>query len=159
MKAHYPGENAQPDEILRLAHEYRAAAEHLFGKRRKRQPMSLAPCRLTAIHAIELYLNAHLVASGMSMKDVRALGHDLTARAERSRARGLVFRALTAKHLVELTGSREYLEARYDPAMTKTQLSRLLATLGEVAAKVTKDRAAAQTKSQAKAAPAKRQMA
>ncbi|WP_199202284.1 hypothetical protein [Mesorhizobium sp. 113-3-3] len=132
----YPGENARASDLLRLASEYRAAAHHLLKLGRKGEPTSRAPCRLVAIHAIELYLNAHLAASGMSLKRIRGLHHDLAQRAHLAASFGLVLRKRTADHLARLTGDREYLETRYDPDMTTTQVNDLIATMDELAKKV-----------------------
>lgn len=60
----YPGDRADPGDVLRLADEYRAAAVALRLQGRNRDPSSWAPFRLTAIHAVELYLNALLRAAG-----------------------------------------------------------------------------------------------
>ena len=49
------------EQIHRLAEEYRRAAQLLRTQQRQGDPLSLAPCRLTAIHAIELYLNVLFV--------------------------------------------------------------------------------------------------
>lgn len=135
--ATYPGEGAKPDDILRLAAEYRAAAHWLLGQRRKGDAFSLAPCRLVAIHAIELYLNAFLLFSGVEQKSVRGLHHDLAQRMTLAAASGLVLRKRTAAHLLSMTGNREYLVTRYGPEMTTSlsQINRLMATLDELAKK------------------------
>ncbi|TGQ66612.1 MAG: hypothetical protein E5V49_05145 [Mesorhizobium sp.] len=138
MTNSYPGDEATAEQILRLANEFRTAAIRLLEHRRKRDVLSLAPCRFAALHAIELYLNARLLLSGSDPKVVRGLQHDFTARTERVAASGLVLRKRTAQHLSQLAGNREYLVARYSPGMSTTlsQINRLMATLDEVAAKV-----------------------
>ncbi|MEM7635327.1 MAG: hypothetical protein AAF299_12245, partial [Pseudomonadota bacterium] len=56
----YPGATASAQQVLQLANEYRTAAHTLLAQGKKKQPLSRAPCRLSAIHAIELYFNALL---------------------------------------------------------------------------------------------------
>lgn len=134
----YPGSNASPAEVLALAAEYHSAAEDLVLKGRPRQPMSRAPARLCAIHAIELYLNAFLLASGDPPEKVRAHFHDLAERANSAVARGLVLRKRTLEHLVRMTEDREYLISRYGPELSNSlsESNRLMATLAEIAKKV-----------------------
>lgn len=136
----YPGSTAAPEDIVALADEYRHAAIALMKAGRKGEPLSRAPGRLCAIHAIELYLNANLLAGGMPPDEVRSHFHNLAARAERAIANGLVLRKRTAEHLRKMTDDREYLVSRYGPEMTSTlsQLNRLLATLDEVGEKTRK---------------------
>jgi hypothetical protein len=95
---------------------------------------------LTAIHAVELYLNAFLLRHGHSPSQVRKLQHDLLARAELAIAGGLTLRKRTAEHLRSLSAGREYLVSRYAPELAETmsQINRLAATLDEVANKVSK---------------------
>lgn len=133
----YPGGSATVEQLLLLAGEYRQAAQTLHEKRRRRHPLSLAPCRLSAIHAIELYLNALLKKSGYESEQIRALKHDLAARAELVQQSGLLFRKRTAQHLATLAGNRKYLISRYDPelASTATEINRVMATLEEVSKK------------------------
>jgi hypothetical protein len=134
----YPGSAASPRDLCRLADEFRAAAELLHARGRRGTPLSWAPYRLTAIHAIELYLSAFLLHHGEDATGLRKLHHDLAARSERARALGLVLRARTAAHLESLTQRREYLTTRYEPAGAQTSpLNRLQATLDQVASKVT----------------------
>jgi hypothetical protein len=54
-------------------------------------------------------------------------------------ASGLVLRKRTVAHLNKLTESREYLVTRYGPELSTSlsQINRLMATLEEVARKVT----------------------
>lgn len=133
----YPGGTATPDEILALADEYRAGAKALLEKGRKGQPLSLAPARLCAIHAIELYLNADLLARGTTPGEIRSHAHDLASRINEAGRDGLVLRKRTALHLARMTENREYLVSRYGPELTATcsQINRLMATLEEVARK------------------------
>ena len=133
----YPGETAAPVELVRLADEYRAAAKTLRENGRRGDPLSRAPFRLNAIHAIELYLNAFLLSTGHPARDLRRHHHDLGARTELALVAGLQLRKRTAAPLRSLTETREYLVSRYDPAVASaSQLNRLEATLDEIAKKV-----------------------
>lgn len=138
MPKTYPGESATPEQIFRLAEEYRKAAHLLLQLGRRGDPLSRAPCRLSAIHAIELYLNALLLFMGQETSRIRGLQHNLAARSEMAIASGLQLRKRTAAHLSAMAGNREYLVTRYGPEMTATisQINRLTATLDEVANKV-----------------------
>lgn len=135
----YPGEPASPRQIHELAEEYRKAATKLLELGRPGKPHTRAPFRLSAIHAIELYLTAFLLHRGHNPGQVRKMQHDLAARMEHALEAGLRLRAKTAKHLQSLSQNREYLVTRYGPelAATASQINRLTATLEEVAAKVT----------------------
>lgn len=137
--ATYPGDLATPHDIHRLAEEYRRAAHHLLALGRRGDPLSRAPCRLSAIHAIELYLNAFLLHQNHSASSVRAMQHDLAKRTALAIESGLRLRKRTAAHLAAMVDNREYLVTRYGPEMTATvsQINRLTATLDEIAAKVT----------------------
>jgi hypothetical protein len=134
----YPGAAAAPKDIATLADEYCRAAISLMEDRKKGNPLSLAPGRLCAIHAIELYLNAFLQAGGAAPEKVRAHCHNLSAMAERAIASGMILRKRTAGHLRKMTDDREYLVSRYGPEMTSTlsQINRLMATLDEVSRKI-----------------------
>jgi hypothetical protein len=134
----YPGANASAEEIMQLADEYCRAAETLLEGGRKGRPLSRAPSRLCAIHAIELYLNALLLHLGNNPKQVRSRKHDLAERASLAVENGLKLRKRTAEHLIAMTQRREYLVLRYSPEMPSTlsQVNRLMATLSEVGKKV-----------------------
>ncbi len=136
MTEPYPGELATPSDLLRLADEYRRAAEALRGLGRHGAEVSLSPFRFVSIHAIELYLNALLLANGMKATEIRGYHHDLARRAERARSYGIVFRLKTFEHLKKLSEERAYIAVRYEPCMTSSQINRMTATLGEVATKV-----------------------
>ncbi|GHD99175.1 hypothetical protein GCM10008024_05500 [Allgaiera indica] len=133
----YPGSTAAPEDIVALADEYRRAAIALMESGRKGEPLSRAPGRLCAIHAIELYLNAFLLVGGTPPEQVRSHFHNLAARAEKAIDSGLILRKRTAEHLRKMTETREYLVSRYGPEMTSTlsELNRLMATLEEVSKK------------------------
>ena len=135
----YPGDEATPQQVLQLADEYRRAAVALQTIGRRRKPLSRAPYRLAAIHAIELYLNALLMAcGGYSSAKLRSLHHDLAQRRVLAARVGLQLRKRTADHLEALSKAREYLVMRYGPEMSAkvSQLNRLEATLDEIAEKV-----------------------
>jgi hypothetical protein len=141
----YPGETAAPEQLLRLADEYRRAAHLLRPSGRPGEQMSRAPFRLVAIHAIELYLNALLLHRGYPPSRVRGLQHDLAQRAELAVAAGLKLRSRTAAHLDAIARNREYLVIRYVPELNgaSSQINRLTATLDELAKKVTSELTAA----------------
>lgn len=140
MEADYPGDCATPDDFICLADEYRRGAEILASYEQKGKPQSRAAARLLAAHAIELYLNAHLRAAGLTNPEIRALGHDLRVRAERSMKHGLSLRARTARHLMLMSDQREYLVTRYGPERLKSLSPRtqILASMTDVAMKVKK---------------------
>ena len=136
--ASHPGEPASPQQILLLADVYRRASDNLHGQRRKGQPLSLAPFRLNAIHAIELYLTATLLARGHQPNEIRGLRHDLLKRAELAQKLGLNLRKRTVEHLGVLSANREYIVSRYAPELVgvaSSQINRLFATLNDVASK------------------------
>lgn len=136
QKFDYPGEGARPDEILRLADQYRLAAHALLPRRQRGNSLSLAPFRLLAIHAIELHLNAFLLEKGRPPTQVRGMQHNLAARTDIAVALGLILKKRTAHHLRSLSETREYLISRYDPGLSMTsEINRLSATLDEVASK------------------------
>lgn len=134
---HYPGGAATAAQVLELADEYRRGAAALLPSGRPGRPLSRLPHRLLAIQAIELYLNAYLLARGHPPATVRGLQHGLEMRGALAAAAGLRLRARTAAHLAALDAGREYLVSRYAPerAGETSQLNRLVATLEEVARK------------------------
>ena len=133
----YPGEKATAQQLMSLAGEYRRSAEALLAIGRNGAPLSWAPYRLVAIHSIELYLNAYLIAAGHSQASVRGLQHSTASRAQLATVGNLRLRKRTVAHLQHLTDNREYLVTRYDPApISISQLNRLQATMTEVAQKV-----------------------
>ena len=135
----YPGGSARPLQVRALADEYRKAAAVLLKLGERGKPLTRAPFRLTAIHAVELYLNAFLLARGHGAEKIRGLQHDLPARAELAIDGGLSLRKRTLEHIRSLSAGREYLVSRYGPelAASMSQVNRLIATLDEVANKVT----------------------
>lgn len=139
IQQHYPGDTATAEAVLRLAEEYRKAAQVLIQQGRPGAPLTWAPCRLSAIHAIELFLSALLLHEGHAASAIRGMQHNLAERAERAMDSGLQLRKRTAAHISAMVGNREYLVTRYGPEMTSTvsQINRLTATLDEVANKVT----------------------
>lgn len=132
----FPGSEAEPSSLLNMAEQYRQAAEALRPLGRRRKPITFAPYRLLAIHAIELHLNALLRAAGYSAVTIRGFQHNMAKRTEAALAAGLVLKQRTIQHLRSLSETREYLVTRYDPALSSaSELTRLKATLEEVAAK------------------------
>ena len=136
----YPGELATTYQVLTLAHEYRNAAIHLVALGRPREPLSRAPFRLAAIHAIELYLNAFLLQRGHPASEIRGLQHNLAERLKLAATYGLHLKVKTAQHINDLAENREYLVTRYGPEMTNSasKLNRLTATMEEVSSKISK---------------------
>lgn len=134
----YPGDLASHDQLLALADEYRQAALVLRERGVRKRPLTWAPFRLTAIQAVELYLNVYLLRKGYSASQVRGLQHDLGLRSSEAITAGLKLRQRTTEHLQRLSDQREYLVTRYGPelASTTSQINRLAATLEEVARKV-----------------------
>jgi len=133
-----PLDQSDPQVLISLADHYRTAAVDLYEMRLGKGLASMSPVRLCALHAIELYLSAYVVASGFPAKPLRACGHDLAVRATYAKGAGLKLRERTFDHLSELTESREYLLSRYAPSLiaSASQISRVLATLKEVSEKV-----------------------
>ena len=140
MTNSYPGDHASPYEMNRLADFYRDAAHRCSGSILIGDPISAGPMRLLAIHSIELNLSAYLLLQGSPWPAIRKMGHDLTARLERATERGMVLRERTSAHIRAIARDREYLIARYGPdcLSTASQMNRLLATLEEVARKVSR---------------------
>lgn len=136
----YPGDQASPYDMNRLADFYRDAAHRSSGSIQMGDPLSAGPMRLLAIHSIELNLSAFLLLQGSTWAAIRKMGHDLAARLECATGRGLVLRERTAAHIRAIARDREYLVARYGPdcLSTASQLNKLLATLEEVARKVSR---------------------
>jgi len=133
----YPGSTASAVELIRLADTYLDAATQLMNSACKKRPLSYAPARLCAIHAIEIYLNAVMRIHGVPAVEIRARMHNL---ANPEFTALLKLRKKTALHLAEMTARREYLISRYAPDMTAqhTELNRLQATLNEVSTKTRK---------------------
>lgn len=138
----YPGAEASVWQILGLAHEYYNAAMTLFqkveGVPQTVAPLSRAPARLCAIHAIELYLNAFLMHEGVSPAEIRRKNHSLAKRSEYEVIAKLKLRKRTTGHLITMSERREYLVSRYGPELvaTHSELNRLTVTLVEVMTKV-----------------------
>ena len=137
-KTAYPGENASLKDIFALAEEYKAAAEKLKDQSRKGKPLSRAPSRICAVHAIELYLNAFLMHHGKDQRTIRGISHNLAERSDLALENGLILREGTIAHLRAMTEDREYLVLRYGPELAGnvSEPTRLFATLTDVSKKV-----------------------
>ena len=131
----YPGELMSANDVLTLAQSYRECATHLLTSTEHRCG---APARLLTIHAIELYLNAYLLANGDAAPTIRAMQHDLRQRTNRAVQLGLALRQKTITHLEFLSRRREYLVSRYATLdrSAVSQINRLEATLEELHRKV-----------------------
>ncbi|TWB45570.1 hypothetical protein FBZ98_11540 [Rhizobium sp. ERR 922] len=130
----YPGK-ADVRGILNLAAQYRDAANALG---EGVSNLNHLPRRLLALHSIELYLDALLLANGLDRETVCGFERDLNARTRIAMDIGLVLRKRTAAHLATLPSSREYLAVSYGSETTATlsQINRVMATLDEVSLKV-----------------------
>ncbi len=93
MGAVYPGESASVRGILELAGHYRYAASLLEERSPRGKLHSHIPRRFLALHAIELYLNAFLLAKGIDHKTIRGLQHDIGERAQRAIDAGILEKA------------------------------------------------------------------
>ncbi|MDQ0996282.1 hypothetical protein QFZ34_001459 [Phyllobacterium ifriqiyense] len=133
----YHGKAAGVRGILNLATQYQDATSKLGEGLPK---TSQIPLRLLAIHAMELYLNAFLLAKGVDPATIRNLRHDLSARTRMASDAGLVLRKRTVAHLARLSEINEYHLIRYAPELLSalSQLNRVMATLDELSRKVQK---------------------
>lgn len=122
-------------DILVLATQYKEAATKLGETLPKSNHL---PRRLLALHAIELYLIAVLLAKGFDWKTVHSLQHDLAEQTRLAVKAGLVLRNHTMAHLATLSSSRDYHIVRYAPELMNTlsQANRVTATLEEISKKV-----------------------
>ena len=100
----YPGEVATPNDIRQLADEYRGVAHDLMGRGKRGNPSSWAPARMTAIQAIELYLNALLLARGVKPAEIRGYQHDLRKRTANPAVSALRLRQRTLFHTNIISG-------------------------------------------------------
>lgn len=133
----YLGVAAGVRGILNLAMQYQNAAGKLGEGSSK--PNHL-PRRLLALHAMELYLNAFLLAKGVNPTTIRGVRHDLVERAHVASQAGLVLRRRTVSHLATLSANNEYHIIRYAPELSSTlsQVTRVMATVDELSRKVRK---------------------
>lgn len=136
----YPGDSATVEQVLKLAGAYRDAARLLEQQGSRKHTIARAPLHLTAIHAIELYLNALLLHADGEQSEVRALQHCLKERAKQANRAGLQLRKKTHNHLLAMAHKREYLVTRYEPDLEAaiSNITRLMTTLDEVSKKVTR---------------------
>src|SRR3546814_19632379 len=112
-KITYPGSCASAEEIVHLATEYHHAAHTLRQNARKGKPLSRAPSRLCAIHAIELYLHAFLLSLGETPGQIRSLQHTLAGKTALAVAGGLKLRKKTAAPLNKKNKEREKKQERH----------------------------------------------
>ncbi len=135
MDLAHPDQSAKVQDILALAVQYRDAAVKLGEGVSKPNHI---PRRLLALHSIELYLDALLLAKGVDHTTIRGFEHNLGERTRIAVDAGLVLRSRTAEHLAILSANREYLVIRYGPAPTAklSQINRVMATLDELSRKV-----------------------
>lgn len=133
----YPGKAAGVRGILNLATQYQDAASKLGGGSSKPNQV---PQRLLALHAMELYLNAFLLAKGVTPMTICGFRHDLGERTRVASEAGLVLRKRTVAHLATLSASNEYHAIRYAPELMSTlsQVNRVMATVDELSRKVRK---------------------
>ncbi|TRB17116.1 hypothetical protein EXN70_31760 [Rhizobium rhizogenes] len=133
----YPGKAASVQDILNLAKQYQDAANTLGEGSSK---LNQAPRRLLALHAVELYLNAFLLAKGVDPSAIRGLQHDLGERTRLASEAGLVLRKRTVAHLATLSSRNEYDAISYAPELTAalSQVNRVMATVDELSRKVRK---------------------
>jgi len=133
----YPGKAAGVRGILNLAMQYQDAANKLGQGSSKPNE---APRRLLALHAMELYLNAFLLAKGVDPATIRGFRHDLGERARLASEAGLVLRKRTMAHLATLSESTEYHVISHVPELMSTlsQVNRMMATVDELSRKVRK---------------------
>jgi len=133
----YPAKTAGVRGILNLATQYQDAANKLGeGSSKPNQ----APRRLLALHAMELYLSAFLLAKGVDPATIRGFRHDLGERVRIASEGGLVLRKRTVAHLATLSASNEYHVVSYVPELMSTlsQVNRVMATVDELSRKVRK---------------------
>jgi hypothetical protein len=133
-KPAYPGSALSPRDVLMLAERYRESARLLFDVGHARKPKTAAPFRLLTIHAIELYLNAMLLAAGLDHSAIRGMQHDLVKRCALIQQMKVVLRKRTILHLQDVSANREYLVSRYDlPDNAKVSMAnQLTATMEEL---------------------------
>ena len=133
----YPGADARADEVIRLANHYRGAANDLLRLVEEKGARRIAPCRLCAVHAIELYLNAFLLKLGIPQADPRQRPRPRRARGAGQRRRSRA-PAADGDPPGDDDASPRASVLRYDPGMAEVApLNRLWATLDEIARKVT----------------------
>ncbi|WP_246703593.1 hypothetical protein [Rhizobium sp. P28RR-XV] len=132
-----PGKAAGVRSILNLATHYQEAARKLGeGSSKPNQ----APQRLLALHAMELYLNAFLLAKGVDATMIGGFRHDLGERTRIATDAGLILRKRTVAHLAALSASNEHhvISHAPQPASTLSQMNRVMATVDELSRKVRK---------------------
>lgn len=76
-----------------------------MGRGKQGKPSSLASARMTAIQAIELYLNALLRARGVKPAGIQGYQHDLRKRTANPAVAALRLRQSTLEHLGNTWGA------------------------------------------------------
>lgn len=127
------------DACLELAKEYDGAARFLKERFQKQRPASRAPACLSALSAVECYLDAYLIAHGLQPAVVKELGHNLTQRSILAIAAELKLSKRTQAHLNTLNTSRDDLISGADKNCfaALSEVNKLFVTLDEIAQKVT----------------------
>lgn len=135
MDPAYPSREPSVRDTLALPAQYRDAAVKLGATSPK---LAHRPVHLLALHSVEIYLDALLLAKGLDHKTIRGFQHNLGERPRVAIETGLVLRKRTAAHLVTLSSTREYDAIRYGPTRASkfSQVNRVMATLDEVSQKV-----------------------
>lgn len=123
--------------LLRLAHQYGVAACDL---RARVEIGSFAPFRFCVLQAVELCLSALLLHGGSSAKEIRAMEHNLGARARSCARLNLTFRKKSLALLDDLSAKRHYLAVRYSSSLPNNDIhiNQLMSLLVETIEKVSK---------------------
>lgn len=75
--------------LLNYARSYRASADHHLNARLK-VPHAQAPATFLYYHSIELYLKAYLRSQGLTVAQLRQVGHNVSKLAGEVQSRGFV---------------------------------------------------------------------
>lgn len=99
-----------PIGLFNYAHSYAASAVTLAKVQPHDATHPEAPVDFLSFHAIELYLKAFLRAKGLTVRQVKAVGHDLTGLRDKARDLGL---AITDENGVIDLAAVSMMERRY----------------------------------------------
>jgi HEPN domain-containing protein len=121
--------------LFNYARSYRASADCLLQNRLK-VPHPHAPVSFLYYHAIELYLKAHLRSQGLTVAQLRKVGHNVGKLAGEVQARGLVLDDEDKEVLQSMSEADNVIRSRYiqTGAYTRPEeeaLSRTCAALEE----------------------------